>query len=213
MISVQSFTFNPFAENTYILYDETRECCIIDPGCYENHEKKILEDFIRSSQLKPVRLVNTHCHIDHVLGNRFITDTWKLQLEIHLLEIPLLRAVSEYGPQYGIYCDPIPELFGYLSEADIVKFGNSVLEVVHTPGHSPGSISFISRADKFVLAGDVLFQLSIGRTDLPGGDYQTLINSILTKLYPLPDDYTVYSGHGPETNIGFEKKNNPFVTG
>lgn len=211
MITVHSFTFNPFAENTYVLYDETLECIIIDPGCYDQREKTILKEFIEAKNLKPVRLLNTHCHIDHVLGNKFVADTYKLQLELHFMEIPLIRAVTEYGPAYGIFCEPSPEPFAYLNEGEQVVFGNSSLRIIHTPGHSPGSLCFISDEDKHVIAGDVLFQMSIGRTDLPGGDYDTLINSIAEKLYALPDDFKVYPGHGEPTSIGFEKKNNPFV--
>lgn len=213
MIHIETFTFNPFAENTYVLSDETGECIIFDPGCYDQKEQKILSDYIKSQNLKPVRLINTHCHIDHVLGNAFVARSWKLQLEINFLEIPLLRAVADYGPSYGIYCEPSPEPFAYLNEGDTVKFGKSVLNIIHTPGHSPGSLCFIDNEQHFVIAGDVLFQMSIGRTDLPGGDYDTLIQSISEKLYRLPDNCKVYPGHGPPTTIGFEKKNNPFVNG
>lgn len=213
MIHVQTFTFNPFAENSYVLSDETQECIIIDPGCYDQKEQQILSDYIKAQNLKPVRLINTHCHIDHVLGNAFVAREWNLQLEINFLEIPLLRAVTDYGPSYGIYCEPFPEPFAYLNEGDVVKFGNSCLNVIHTPGHSPGSLCFVSDKQQFVVAGDVLFHMSIGRTDLPGGDYDTLIQSISEKLYQLPDTFKVYPGHGQATSIGFEKKNNPFVSG
>lgn len=213
MIRIETFTFNPFAENTYVLSDETGESIIIDPGCYDHKEQKVLSDYIESHSLKPVRLLNTHCHIDHVLGNAFAARKWKLQLELNFLEIPLLRAVADYGPSYGIYCEPSPEPFAYLNDGDQVKFGNSILNVIHTPGHSPGSLCFISDEQHFVIAGDVLFQMSIGRTDLPGGNYDTLIHSISEKLYRLPDSFKIYPGHGPPTSIGFEKKNNPFVSG
>jgi glyoxylase-like metal-dependent hydrolase (beta-lactamase superfamily II) len=213
MIHVEIFTFNPFSENTYVIYDETKECILIDPGCYDQTEKQVLIDFIKSKSLKPVRLINTHCHIDHVLGNAFAAKTWKLRLELNFLEIPLLRAVTDYGPSYGIFCEPSPEPFAFLNEGDVIQFGKSALDVVHTPGHSPGSICLISKDQQFVIAGDVLFQMSIGRTDLPGGDYNTLIKSIVTKLFILPDQYRVYPGHGPSTTIGFEKINNPFVKG
>ena len=211
MIAVNVFTFNPFQENTYILSDETKECIIIDPGCYDSFEKDELASFIENQKLKPVRLINTHCHIDHVLGNKFVSDKYKLQVELNMLEIPFLRAVTDYAPQYGIFCEPAPEPFALLNEGDIIKFGNSKLNVLFTPGHSPGEICLYSETDKFVIAGDVLFQMSIGRTDLPGGNYDTLIKSIREKLFTLPDEVTVYPGHGPSTTIGFEKKNNPFL--
>lgn len=213
MIKIDFFTFNPFQENTYILSDDSRECVIIDPGCYDSFEKDELDSFIKNQKLKPVRLLNTHCHIDHVLGNKFVADNYKLQIELNFLEIPLLRAVVDYAPQYGIFCEPSPEPFALINEGDVIKFGNSNLKILFTPGHSPGSFCFYNEKEKFVISGDVLFQMSIGRTDLPGGDYETLIKSIREKLFILPDDVKVYPGHGPETNIGFEKRNNPFLTG
>lgn len=213
MIKIDFFTFNPFQENTYILSDDSGECVIIDPGCYDSFEKDELDSFIKNQKLKPVRLLNTHCHIDHVLGNKFVADNYKLQVELNFLEIPLLRAVVDYAPQYGIFCEPSPEPFALINEGDVIKFGNSNLEILFTPGHSPGSICFYNEKEKILIGGDVLFQMSIGRTDLPGGDYETLIKSIREKLFILPDDIKVYPGHGPETNIGFEKRNNPFLTG
>lgn len=211
MLTVDSFTFNPFQENTYIVSDETKECLIIDPGCYTTAERDELSGFIENRKLKPVRLINTHCHIDHVLGNKFIADKYKLQVELHLLEIPLLNAVSFYAPQYGIFCEPSPEPFALLKEDDSVKFGSSELKVLITPGHSPGSICLFSEIEKLLISGDVLFQMSIGRTDLPGGDHQALIKSIREKLFILDDKVKVYPGHGAQTSIGFEKSNNPFL--
>jgi glyoxylase-like metal-dependent hydrolase (beta-lactamase superfamily II) len=211
MLTIDFFTFNPFQENTYVIHDETKQCIIIDPGCYTPAEKEELKNFIDNQQLKPVRLLNTHCHIDHVLGNRFVADTYDLQLELHLMELPLLRAVTEYGPQYGIFPEPFPEPTLLISQGDEIKFGGSKLKVLFTPGHSPGSICFYDEAGKTVVSGDVLFQMSIGRTDMPGGNYNQLIESIQEVLFRLPDDVRVYPGHGPYTTIGFEKKNNPFL--
>ena len=213
MIKIDSFTFNPFQENTYVLSDETKDCLIIDPGCYDSFEKDELVSLIENQNLKPVKLLNTHCHVDHVLGNKFIADKYKLQIELNFLEIPLLRAVTEYAPQYGIFCEPSPEPFALLNEGDTIKFGNSELKILFTPGHSPGSICFYHEKEEFIISGDVLFQMSIGRTDLPGGDYNTLIKSIREKLFVLDDEVKVYPGHGPMTTIGFEKKNNPFLNG
>jgi len=212
MINVHYFTFNGFQENTYILYDETKECIIIDPGCYSNEEQKKLSNFISDHHLKPVKLLNTHCHIDHVLGNNYVASTYKIGLEMHENDLPTLRVTPEYGGMYGFTIDPSPEPTTLLNEGDVIRFGNSELDIVYAPGHSPGHIAFISHNDKFVVGGDILFYQSIGRTDLPGGDYNTLINSIKTKLLTLPDDYKVYSGHGPSTTIGFERSNNPFLS-
>jgi len=211
MIKVKNFRFGPFEENTYVLYDETMECMIMDPGCYTRDEKKALSDFIESEKLKPVKLINTHGHIDHILGNNFIAGKYKLDLEMNEHDVKLLKAAPVYGQMWGINAEPSPEPKTLLKEGDVVKFGNSSFEVLFTPGHSEGSVSFYNRENNFVLAGDVLFYGSIGRTDLPGGNFDILIRSIKEKLFPLGDNVKVYSGHGPETTIGFEKANNPFL--
>ena len=211
MINVHYFTFNGFQENTYVLYDNTKECVIIDPGCYSNEEQTTLTHFIKENELTPVKLLNTHCHIDHILGNNYVSSHYKIDLEIHENDLPTLRATPEYGHLYGFNVDQSPEPTTLLKDGDTVSFGNSKLEVRYAPGHSAGHVAFISHEDKFVIGGDILFQGSIGRTDLPGGDYDTLINSIKTKLLTLPEDYKVYSGHGPSTTIGFEKSSNPFL--
>lgn len=211
MISIKSFVFGPFQENTYVLYDETKECVIIDPGCYDSRERTALEAFISSNGLKPVKLLNTHCHLDHIFGNGFVAEKYKLPLEINRADKPVFDAYLTTAGLYGLDASPSPEPSVFLDEGDVVKFGNSALEIVFTPGHSPGSITFFNREQKFMIAGDVLFYGSIGRSDLPGGNSETLINSIKNKLLPLGDDYTVYSGHGPSTTTGFERKNNPFL--
>lgn len=214
MINIHSFTFNPFEENTYILYDDTKECIIIDPGCYDEFEKEDLTDFVKKQELTPVKLLNTHCHIDHILGNSFIADKYGLELEINELELPILQGAPMAVQLYGIPNVEIsPEPGKFLNEGDIVEFGNSKLDVLFTPGHSPGHIVLVSKEQKFVISADVLFYGSIGRTDLPGGDHNTLIDSIKTKLFPLGDDFQVHPGHGPTTNIGFERENNPFLQG
>lgn len=212
MITIHTFIFSPFSENTYVLYDETKECIIIDPGCYEQSEKLELVDFISKNKLKPVRLLNTHCHIDHVFGNKFVADTFGLKPEAHKEELFNLKhseAVSQMYGLSGYENSPLPSIF--LSEADVIEFGNSELEILFVPGHAPGHIAFASKAQKFVISGDVLFYGSIGRTDFPGCSHEDLIKSIKTKLFPLGDDFRVFSGHGPQTNIGFERKNNPFL--
>lgn len=211
MINVHYFVFSPFQENTYVLSDETKECIIIDPGCYKQHEKDKLADYIEQEGLKPVRLLNTHCHLDHVFGNKFICDQYNLLPEIHKDELSGLQAVPTYSATMGLKVEPSPLPEKYLSEKDTIEFGNSTLSILFTPGHSIASISFYSEADKFVIGGDVLFQGSIGRTDLPGGSYPTLIESILNEFMPLGDDVVVYSGHGPQTTIGQERVSNPFL--
>ena len=211
MTQVASFTFNPFQENTYVLYDETKECIIIDPGCYTNVEKEELVQFIEQNDLMPKRLINTHCHIDHVLGNKYIAEKYQLALEIHEGEIPVLAALQQTATMYGIAVEPSPQPRKFLKEGDEFSFGNTQLEILFTPGHSPASISFFCKKEKFLIAGDVLFYGSIGRTDLPGGNFNTLISSIKNKFYPLGDEVKVYSGHGPSTSIGFEKQTNPWL--
>jgi hydroxyacylglutathione hydrolase len=210
MLQLQSFVFNPLQGNTYVLFDETKECVIIDPGCYEREEQYDLADFIETNQLKVVKLLNTHGHVDHVLGNAFVKETYKTKLYIHEQDAATLKAVKVYAPHYGFfqYQEAEPDI--YLKEGEAVTFGNQSLDVLFVPGHAPGHIAFYHAASKTLIGGDVLFYNSIGRTDLPGGNYDTLIDSIHQKLFTLPDDVTVYPGHGPETTIGYEKKTNPF---
>ena len=211
MIHVASFTFNPFQENSYVLYDETKECIIIDPGCYTDNERKQLKSFIAKEGLKPVRLINTHCHLDHICGNAFIAKEYGLKLEAHEGEKVVLDASVDHGKMYGFVFEPSPAIENYLKEGEKITFGNSELDILYTPGHSPASISFYSAKDNFVIAGDVLFFMGIGRTDLPGGSHQTLLDSIRRELFTLPDETAVYNGHGQKTSIGFEKVNNPFL--
>lgn len=211
MIKIRTFTFNPFSENTYVLHDsESAEAVIIDPGCYTKEEQKELDDYISSQNLKVVKLLNTHCHIDHVLGNSWVKDKYKTALYIHREDEQVLRAVESYASVYGFpqYQPTQPDHF--LKEGEVVTFGNASLEVLFVPGHAPGHIAFYSKEQDFCINGDCLFQSSIGRTDLPGGDFDTLINSIRTRLFTLPDQTVIYCGHGPETSIGHEKKFNPF---
>ncbi|HEY0668541.1 MAG TPA: MBL fold metallo-hydrolase [Sphingobacteriaceae bacterium] len=211
MISIKSFVCSPYQENTYILYDETHECVIIDPGMYNTSEQNSLASFIKENKLKPVLLLNTHCHIDHVLGNKFVCDNYNLLPQFHEGELPLLTAVPSYAPQMGMNYEvsPLPEKF--LQASGSIEFGNNRLEIIFAPGHSPAHLCFLSEEDNFLIGGDVLFYQSIGRTDLPGGNYATLLKSIREKLFILPDECVVYPGHGPSTTIGFEKQNNPFL--
>ncbi|MDX1943230.1 MAG: MBL fold metallo-hydrolase [Saprospiraceae bacterium] len=212
MAEVVCLTFNPFEENTYLLYDDTKECIIFDPGCYDQAEKNELANTIQRLELKPVRLINTHCHLDHIFGNRFVTEKYGLSLEIHSGEIPVLERAPQAAMLYGVsYPELSPAPGGFIEEADIIEFGNTKLEAILTPGHSPASLCFFCKEHNFLIAGDVLFYGSIGRTDLPGGDYDTLIESITQKLLPLGDGVQVYPGHGFSTSIGFERLHNPFL--
>lgn len=211
MINVHYFVFNDFLENTYVLWDETYECVIIDPGCYYPAEREELEKFIKVNGLKPVLLLNTHCHIDHILGNKWVKDSFNIDFLMHRNDLVVLNNAMNVAKMYGISIEPSPQPDRLLEEGEMISFGNSSLGILFTPGHSPGSISFYSPDDKFIIGGDVLFQSSIGRTDLPGGHYETLMQSIFNKFLILPDEVTVYSGHGPTTTVGEEKKNNPFV--
>lgn len=210
MIAIQSFAFNAFQENTYIISDETKECVIMDPGCYDEAEKKELSDYISENQLKVRILLNTHCHIDHILGNEFVKTKYSTKLYIHQTEEFVLNAQKVLAPHYGFnrYQEARPD--GFLSEGDVIEFGLQKFAVLFVPGHSPGHIAFYNEKEKVVFAGDVLFQNSVGRTDLPGGNHNTLIDSIHRKLFTLPDEVTVYPGHGDETTIGVEKRTNPF---
>lgn len=211
MISLQKFTFNPYQENTYVLFDETKECVIIDPGMYDGREQSQFAAFIKENGLKPVQLLNTHCHIDHVLGNKFVFDNWGLKPQFHQGELYILQAVPGYAPQMGMRYELSPEPEQFLGETGTITFGNSKLELIFAPGHSPAHLCFYAKDDNFLIGGDVLFYQSIGRTDLPGGNHQQLINSIKQNLFVLPDDCEVFPGHGPSTTIGFEKVNNPFL--
>lgn len=212
MTQVKYFTFGPFAENTYLLYDDSKECIIIDPGCYTAAERQALSDFINQNDLTPVRLINTHCHLDHIFGNKYVADTYQLDLEIHKGEIPVLEAASIAAQMYGIpNMQPSPAPSRFIAEGDTITFGETSLKVLFTPGHSPASISFYCEKNHFVIGGDVLFHGSIGRTDLPGGNFETLMESITTQILTLPDRTLVYAGHGPATAVGSEKKTNPFV--
>ena len=211
MLHVNIFLFSPIQENTYVLHDDTGNCAIIDPGCYFPEERQALSDFIRDKGLKPILLLNTHCHLDHVFGNLFVAETFGLQPHIHPLEKPVLDFAPTSGLMWNLPFDHYTGPCHYLQPGSTVHIGTDVLEVLFTPGHSPGSVSFYSKAQDFVISGDVLFRESIGRTDLPGGDPDVLATSIRQVLYRLPDDTKVWSGHGQSTTIGWEKQHNPYV--
>lgn len=212
MIEVKKFTFNPLQENTYVLYDETGECIIVDAGCYFDYEQKELSDFIEEKKLVPVKLVNTHCHLDHIFGITYCRTKYKIPFVAHQEDLFLVEGFVAHGERWGIPTEPVDGPDEFIDENDVIAFGNSKLKLIHVPGHAPGHLVIYSPEQNFLLAGDVLFYGSIGRTDLPKGSYEQLISNIQQKLLVLSEETVVYSGHGPETSIGFEKKSNPFLT-
>jgi len=211
-MTIKTFTFNPIQENTFLVYDETLEAVVIDAGCISKIEKRALQQYIENNNLILKRVLNTHLHFDHQFGNRFLFDTFGIEPEAGKEDEYLLENVIAQTRSFGMDVDEEAQpLGGYITENQEIKFGNTTLKAFHVPGHSPGSMAFYDEKEGVLFAGDVLFRGSIGRTDLPGGDYATMIRSITEKLLPLPDSTVVYSGHGPQTTIGFEKKNNPFL--
>lgn len=211
MLKIYKHTFNPFLENTYVLTDETRECAIVDPGCNNDAERNELIETITAYGLKPVKLLNTHCHIDHFPGNKFLCDKYNMLPEFHRYELEVMYRALDYQGIFGFDLEASPEPKTYLDEGDTVQFGNTILKVYFTPGHSPGSISFYSDADQVLISGDVVFRGSVGRYDLPGANGETLFNTLTKKIMTLPDEVKIYSGHGPETTIAHERKSNPFL--
>ncbi|MBX9734777.1 MAG: MBL fold metallo-hydrolase [Chitinophagaceae bacterium] len=211
MIKVKVFTFSPIQENTYVLYNDAKQALIIDPGCYFTEEEEKLRAFIDTNALQPIQLLNTHCHLDHVFGNKWVYDTYKTPLCIHPGEEKMLELAPLSGEKWGLpftnYSGPIH----HVQEGDTIRLGNDALTIILTPGHSPASICFYAEEQQFLIGGDVLFRESIGRTDLPGGNLDTLLKSIREKLFVLPDEVVVFPGHGIKTTIGYEKRNNPFL--
>jgi glyoxylase-like metal-dependent hydrolase (beta-lactamase superfamily II) len=211
MTQQRIFQFNSFQVNTFVIWDETKECIIIDPGCLSEKERTILTRFIADNQLKPVHLLNTHYHIDHILGNKYVNNYYRLPVEAHSGGSPFWENTSYWAANFGLKHDDLVAPDAYLQNGDEIKFGNSSLKVLYTPGHADGSICFYNKDEKYVIVGDVLFHTSIGRTDLPTGNYDVLKQSIKEKLFTLPDKTVVYPGHGQQTTIGYEKVNNPFL--
>jgi len=211
MIKVEHFTFNPVQENTWLLSNEKGDALIIDPGCYFTAEEETLKNAINKQNLKPVQLLNTHCHLDHVFGNKWAAKTYNLELYLHPDEEKMLEWAPISGLQWGLSFENYKGPLHFLRPGDPITLGNDTLKVLLTPGHSPGSICFYCEAQHFIISGDVLFRESIGRSDLPGGNPGQLLKSIHEQLFILPDDTSVYPGHGPATTIGHEKKHNPYV--
>jgi hydroxyacylglutathione hydrolase len=211
MLKLKSFTVNPFQQNTYLIWDKNNIAAIIDPGNSSNLENQMIKKFISENNLKLERLLLTHAHIDHIMGNRFIFDEYGLLPEVHKEDIYFIDVMGKTAEMYGVPYDQSPQPEKFLEDKQVIELGELRFNCIFTPGHSPGSITFHFEKEKVMIAGDVLFHGSIGRTDLPRGDHGTLINSIKNKLLPLGDDIKVYSGHGPSTVTGFEKLNNPFL--
>ena len=211
MATIKTFVFNPFQENTYLILDETKECIIVDAGCHTPDEQNELTAFINQNNLMVKQIVNTHGHVDHVLGNAFVKSKYNVAIAANPEDYALMQSASAHAIMYGLTIDDVPGIDINLNHGDTIRFGETSLKVIHTPGHSQGGICLFSEVDNFLLSGDTLFRASIGRTDLPGGDYDQLINSIATKLLPLSPETKVYPGHGESTTIGWEKHNNPFL--
>lgn len=211
MIAVKQFVFNPFQENTYVLYQPQGQAIVVDAGCSNDNELQELIDFIQSERLTVKCLVNTHCHIDHILGIAALKNRFGVKAYAHIDDFPLLQLAPSHAMMFGLYLDTVPTLDETINHNDIIDLNGSQLRVIHTPGHSKGGICLYAEIEKFLIAGDTLFNLSIGRTDLAGGSYETLIKSIREQLLVLPDDVKVYPGHGNSTTIGIEKASNPFL--
>lgn len=211
MITIKKFIFNGFQVNTYLLFDETKECTIIDAANYDIEEDNALADFIKKENLKPIAQLYTHCHIDHILGSAFVEKKYNIGMSIHPESKGFLEKAGAQAQIYGFNLNATASIVNFIHEGDIIKFGNSTLDVIYTPGHADGSVCFINHTQQFVITGDVLFHESIGRTDLPTGNFDVLYKNIIDKLFSLSDTYTVYPGHGPETSIGHERINNPFL--
>ena len=211
MITIQDFCFSAFQENTYVLYNELKEAIIIDPGCYTRIEEKILTDFIRKENLKPSLLLNTHCHLDHVFGNNYVSETYGLTAHIHPNEQIVLDRLPEAAAKWGVPTEAYKGPVQYIQEGEIISLGKDSFKVLLTPGHSPGSVCFYHAEQDFIIGGDLIFKDGVGRTDLPGANPLDLIKSIREQIFPLPDSLSIYSGHGPTTTWGREKEHNPYI--
>ncbi len=211
MTQVHQLTYGPFAENTYLITDSDGNALVIDPGMYHPQENMRFFEYLNQNKLKPSRLLLTHAHLDHVFGVNWVNKQYNLVPEVHKEDKIVYDSAVAVANGYGLSMEPLVAAKVGLEEGDTIEFGSSTLSILHAPGHSPGSVCFYNAEEDYVIGGDVLFQGSIGRTDLPGGDFDILINSIRTKLMNLPDDTTVYSGHGAITTIGQERISNPYL--
>jgi glyoxylase-like metal-dependent hydrolase (beta-lactamase superfamily II) len=211
-MQVKIFYFNELRVCTYLLWDNTQECVIVDCGCGNENECSRMKKFIADNHLKPILLLNTHGHFDHAMGNAFLVKTYGIKSYIHAGDEKWLLQTAEIAANYGYKVENPPAPSAYLEDGQIIRFGQSQLQVLHTPGHTKGSVCFYASEDNFILSGDLLFQGCIGRTDLPGGDYDEIMESLFKKILPLPESTAVYPGHGPATTIHEEKLTNPFIT-
>ena len=210
MITIKSFTFNPFSENTYIISNQQKAAYLIDPGNFTDAETDVLEKFIEDHELNIQNILLTHAHIDHVLGLQKAFDRYKVPVLMHELDQEILDRNPMDANRFGFFFKRFEGDISYLKENEIISLGDDSFKILHVPGHSPGSIAFYNEAQKFIISGDVLFEGSIGRTDLYKGNHETLITQIKTKLFVLPQETKVYNGHGNPTTIGFEKNYNPY---
>jgi hydroxyacylglutathione hydrolase len=211
-MTIQKFIFNDFQENTLILSDENKNCVIFDPGCYYPEERDEFRNYISQNNLKPLALLNTHCHIDHILGNAWVIEEYQVPFYMHEADLTTLNAVPNYAPMYGfVGFEPSPQPTHLVNHGDSLEFGNMRFEVLFTPGHAPGHVVYYNSKNQIVINGDVLFKGSFGRFDLPNGDLLTLKKSITEIMFSLPDETVVVCGHGPETTIGQEKVSNPIL--
>lgn len=209
-MKIHKFTYNPLQENTFIAEDDQKNCVIIDPGCYFQEEKEALKSFVAMNGLKVMALLNTHAHLDHVMGNAFVKRTFGVDLYLHKADMPTLEMGEQSAQLYGLdLFEPSPNPDQFMEEGDRLVFGGLTFDVIFGPGHAPGHVAFYNKEEKVLINGDILFKGSYGRYDLPGGDYNTLKRTIQDKLFHLPEDTVVYTGHGPETTIGDEKRANP----
>jgi hydroxyacylglutathione hydrolase len=212
MIHIEKFVVNPLQENSFVISDETGECIFVDPGFFYSDEHDEIKTYIAENQLRPLQITNTHCHFDHIMGVEFIRKSYNIPFSAHTNDSFWIEKATDQGHMFGFEVKPVRPIDSFLNENEQLKFGNSVFEIIHIPGHSPGHVVFYNMENGILIAGDVLFYGSIGRTDLPGGNYEALISNIKNKLFKLPDETKVYCGHGPETTLGFEKSTNPFLT-
>jgi hydroxyacylglutathione hydrolase len=212
MVKVEKFIVNPLQENTYVVSDETGECILVDPGFYFEEEQDEIREYLSNNNLKPVYIANTHCHFDHIMGVEFIRKIYNIPFIAHRADAFWVERAVDQGQMFGFDIERVQAPDSFFEEGDEMKFGNSSFRIIHVPGHSPGHTVFYFESNNFLIAGDVLFYGSIGRTDLPGGNYQELISNINNKILQLPGETKVYCGHGPETTIKNEKTFNPFLT-